>query len=140
MMLAVPCEVITEGPLAKALVVLALPLIAHNLVQFGNQVVDVFRLGRLSENAVAGIRLVIPLMGVAFSLLLVATVGTQVLMAHRIGEGDQLGFRRATVNGLLLSIVIGGRGAPARSPRRRHRPSWPRSIPARPSPPTPSRT
>ncbi|MDZ7702407.1 MAG: MATE family efflux transporter [Halobacteriales archaeon] len=106
-MLAVTREDITEGPLARALVVLALPLIAQNLVQIANQVVDVFWLGRLSENAVAGVGLVIPLLGIAFSLLFVATVGTQVVVAQRVGEGDELGFRRAALNGLWLSIAIG---------------------------------
>ncbi|NIS28588.1 MAG: MATE family efflux transporter, partial [Actinobacteria bacterium] len=57
-MLAASREDITEGPLARALVVVALPLVAQNLVQIANQVVDVFWLGRLSEDAVAGVGLV----------------------------------------------------------------------------------
>lgn len=106
-MLAVSREDITEGPLARALVVLALPLIAQNLVQIANLVVDVFWLGRLSENAVAGVGLVIPLLGVAFAMLYVATVGTQVVVAQRTGEDDIPGLRRAAVNGLGLSLTIG---------------------------------
>ncbi len=106
-MLAASREDITEGPLARALVVVALPLVAQNLVQIANQVVDVFWLGRLSEDAVAGVGLVIPLLGVAFSLLFVATVGTQVVVAQRAGEDDVAAFRRAAMNGLWLAIAVG---------------------------------
>ena len=58
---------LVEGPLARGLVVLAVPLVAQNLVQVVNQVVDVYWLGRLSEGAVAGVGLVVPLLGVGDS-------------------------------------------------------------------------
>jgi len=106
-MLAVDREDITEGPLARALVVLALPLIAQNLVQIANLVVDVFWLGRLAQDAVAGVGLVIPVIGIGYALLFVGAVGTQVVVAQRAGVGDRLGLRRAAVNGLLLSTGLG---------------------------------
>jgi putative MATE family efflux protein len=106
-MLAVSREDITEGPLARALVLVALPLIAQNLVQIANQVVDVFWLGRLSEDAVAGVGLVIPLLGVAFAFLYVGTVGTQVVVAQRVGDENVGGLRRAAINGVGLSLAIG---------------------------------
>lgn len=106
-MLAVSRTDITEGPLSRALVVLALPLVAQNLVQVANQVIDVFWLGRLAEGAVAGVGLVIPLIGVVYAALFIAYVGTQVVVAQRFGAGDRPGARRAAGNGFLLATVLG---------------------------------
>ncbi|MFB6354808.1 MAG: MATE family efflux transporter [Halobacteriales archaeon] len=106
-MLSVDREDITQGPLGRALLLVAAPLIAQNLVQIANQVVDVFWLGRLSEDAVAGVGLVIPVLGVAYALLAVGFVGTQVVVAQRAGEDDRPGLRRAAVNGLGLSVAVG---------------------------------
>ncbi|MDX1745291.1 MAG: MATE family efflux transporter, partial [Halobacteriales archaeon] len=82
-MLSVSREEITEGSLSRALVVLAVPLVAQNLVQVANQVVDIFWLGRLGESAVAGVGLVIPVLGVIFAALFMAFVGTQTVVAQR---------------------------------------------------------
>jgi putative MATE family efflux protein len=106
-MLAVSREDITDGPLGRALVLLSVPLIAQNLVQIATLVVDIFWLGRLAEGAVAGVGLVIPILGVGYAMLYVGTVGTQVVVAQRAGEEDDAGLRRAAVNGVFLSVAFG---------------------------------
>ena len=106
-MLDVGREDIVEGPLARTLVVLSLPLAAQNLVQVANQVVDVFWLGRLSEAAVAGVGFVIPIIGVLFAALFAAFVGTHVVVSQRVGDDDLAGARRGTFNGSLLALGLG---------------------------------
>ena len=49
-MLDVSREEITEGSLPRVLLVLAAPLVAQNLVQVFQQVIDTFWLGRLGED------------------------------------------------------------------------------------------
>lgn len=106
-MLSVSRQEITEGSLSRALVVLAVPLVAQNLVQVANQVVDIFWLGRLGEAAVAGVGLVIPVLGVIFAALFMAFVGTQTVVAQRVGAGDVTGARLAATNGHVLALGLG---------------------------------
>ena len=100
-------EDITRGPIPRTLVVLALPLLAQNLVHVLNQLVDTFWLGRVGEVEVAAIGLNFPLMAVMFSVTAAATVGTQILVAQRVGADQERAARRLTVNGLLLAFGLG---------------------------------
>lgn len=106
-MLDVGRDDIVEGSLPRALVVLSVPLVAQNLVQVANQVVDVFWLGRLSENAVAGVGLVIPLLGLLYALDFIPFVGTQVVVSQRVGTDDYPGARRGAFNGLAFALLAG---------------------------------
>jgi putative MATE family efflux protein len=101
-------EEITQGPLLRALVVLAVPLLAQNFVQVANQVVDLFFLGRLSEAAVAGVSLASPVIVLVFALTVYTPfVGTQVLVSQRVGAADEPGARTALGAGLLVATVSG---------------------------------
>lgn len=113
-MLSVDSEEITRGPLLRALVVLAVPLLAQNFVQVANQVVDLFFLGRLSEAAVAGVSLASPAVVLVFALTVYAPyVGTQVLVSQHVGAADETGARTALGAGLLVALVAGALvGAP----------------------------
>jgi Na+-driven multidrug efflux pump len=53
-------EEITDGKLSRALLVLAAPLVAQQVVVALGAVVDIFWLGRLSEASVAAVGLVVP--------------------------------------------------------------------------------
>ncbi len=106
-MLDVGRDDIVDGSLPRALVILSIPLVAQNLVQVANQVVDIFWLGRLSENAVAGVGLVIPLIGVLYALGYIPFVGTQVLVSQRVGSDEYPAARRGAFNGLSLALIGG---------------------------------
>jgi len=104
---------ITEGPLLRALVVLALPLLVQNFVMVANKVVDLFFLGRLSEAAVAGASLATPGIALLFALTVYTPfVGTQVLVSQRVGADDGAGAVSALGAGLLVAALAGvGLGA-----------------------------
>ena len=107
-MLQVDSEEITEGPLLRALIVLALPLLVQNFVQVANQVVDLFFLGRLSATAVAGVSLAFPAVVLLFALTVYTPfVGTQVLVSQRVGADDEAGAVSALGAGLLVAAVGG---------------------------------
>ncbi|MWG34920.1 MATE family efflux transporter [Halomarina oriensis] len=103
---------ITEGPVLRAMLVLAAPLLVQNLVQVVQQVVDLFWLGRLSDAAVSAIGLTLPLITLLFALTVyVPLVGTQILVSQRVGTDDVVGARRAMFTGLFVasvSAVVGG--------------------------------
>ncbi|MFC5971319.1 MATE family efflux transporter [Halomarina salina] len=103
---------ITEGPVLRAMLVLAAPLLIQNLVQVVQQVVDLFWVGRLDDAAVSAIALAFPVVNLLFSFTAIAPfVGTQILVSQRVGADDTAGARRALFTGLftttVLAVVVG---------------------------------
>jgi putative MATE family efflux protein len=103
---------VTDGSVPRALVVLAIPLVAQNVVRVAQQVVDTFWVGRLGADAVAAVGLTVPVLALAFAVLVTPFVGTQLLVSRRIGADDDAGARRLVFHGLLLAcvggVVVGG--------------------------------
>ena len=99
-------EAITEGPIASVLLLLAAPLVAQNIVYVANALIDTFWLGRVSENAVAAVGLSLPIQSLLGATIVVAAVGTQILVAQRAGDGDDAGARRVAVNGALVALAV----------------------------------
>ncbi|WP_101298119.1 MATE family efflux transporter [Halegenticoccus soli] len=109
-MLDLSKEDITEGPIPRALVLLAAPLLVQNLTQVVQQVVDVFWLGRLTGTAapIAAVGLNYPIVSVLLVLATLAPfVGTQVLVAQRVGGNDPDGARSIAVHGATMGLVFG---------------------------------
>ncbi|EMA65648.1 MATE family efflux transporter [Halorubrum kocurii] len=104
-------EAITDGPVGRVLLLLAAPLVAQNLVYVANALVDTFWLGRVSEDAVAAVGLSLPVQSLLGAVVVVAAVGTQILVAQRAGGEDDAGARRVAVNGAL--VALGGTAAVA---------------------------
>ncbi|WP_255198309.1 MATE family efflux transporter [Halorarius litoreus] len=106
-MLDVSSEDITEGNLTQAMLLLAVPLVAQGFVRVAEQVIDLFWLGRLSGDAVAGVGLAMPVYAVVVALVFFAPmVGTQVVVSQRVGGGDSEGARRAAFNGVLVAVSV----------------------------------
>jgi len=99
-------EAMTEGPVGRVLLLLAAPLVAQNLVYVANALVDTFWLGRVSEDAVAAVGLSLPIQSLLGATVVVAAVGTQILVAQRAGDEDDAGARRVAVNGSLVALAI----------------------------------
>ena len=106
-MLDVSREEITNGSLPKALLVLAAPLLAQNLVHVANQVIDVFWLGRLGGDAVAAVGLNFPIIALLFTVGIGVSVGTQVLVSQRVGAENLADGRRAAVTGTVVGLIGG---------------------------------
>ncbi|MFO8113830.1 MAG: MATE family efflux transporter [Halorubrum sp.] len=99
-------EAITDGPVGRVLLLLAAPLVAQNLVYVANALVDTFWLGRVSEDAVAAVGLSLPIQSFLGAIVVVAAVGTQILVAQRAGGEDDRGARRVAVNGSLVALAV----------------------------------
>jgi putative MATE family efflux protein len=98
---------IVEGSIPRALVSLAVPLVAQNVVRVAQQVIDTFWLGRLGETAVAAVGLTIPVTALLFALLVTPFVGTQILVSQRVGADDDAGARRMVIHGVVLAVLLG---------------------------------
>jgi len=99
-------EAITDGPVGRVLLLLAAPLVAQNLVYVANALVDTFWLGRVSEDAVAAVGLSLPIQSLLGAVVVVAAVGTQILVSQRAGGGDDAGARRVAFNGVLVALAV----------------------------------
>ena len=101
-------EEITDGSLLRALLLLAAPLIAQNLTQVVQQIVDIFWVGRLGAEAVAAVGLVFPVVSVLAVLVAITPhVATQVLVAQRVGADAEADARVVTVHGVGLGVLAG---------------------------------
>lgn len=99
-------EEITEGSISRALVLLATPLVAQYFVMVAQQIIDVFWVGRLGEDAVAAVGLVLPLVGLAMVPAHVSTVGSQVLVSQRVGADADADARRVVFNAVAVGIIL----------------------------------
>ncbi|MFW6317155.1 MAG: MATE family efflux transporter, partial [Halorubrum sp.] len=99
-------EAITDGPVGRVLLLLAAPLVAQNFVYVANALVDTFWLGRVREDAVAAVGLSLPIQSFLGAVVVVAAVGTQILVAQRAGDEDDRGARRVAVNGSLVALAL----------------------------------
>lgn len=105
-MIDVSREDIVDGPIARVLVALALPLVAQNLVQVADQLVDIFWVGRLGSNAVAAVGLVAPVIGVLGAVLAAAFVGVQVTVAQHVGADRGADANATVANGVYAAFAV----------------------------------
>lgn len=104
-MLDVTPEEITDGPLGRALALLAAPMVVQHLVFVGQQVVDVFWVGRIGGDAVAAVGLIAPLIALLSVGTRIGSSGGQVLVSQRVGADDISGARQAATH--CLGLVTG---------------------------------
>jgi putative MATE family efflux protein len=106
---------LTEAPVGKALVMLAVPMIAEMIMESVFAIVDVFWVAHLGATAVATVGLTESMMMIVYALAMGVSIGVMALVARRVGE-KQLGAAARTATqgialGLLIALVLGAAGA-----------------------------
>jgi putative MATE family efflux protein len=105
----------TRGPIGRAILLLAVPMVVEMLMESIFAVADVFFVGRLGAAAVATVGLTEALMSVLYTVAMGLGIGATAMVARRIGEQDADGAARAAVQvvllGALLAAAIGVAGA-----------------------------
>lgn len=106
---------LTEAPLGRALLMLAVPMILEMVMESIFAMVDVFWVARLGASAVATVGLTESMMMIVYSLAMGVSIGAMALVARRIGEKDADAAASTAVQGiwlgLLMALVLGGVGA-----------------------------
>jgi putative MATE family efflux protein len=106
---------LTQAPLNRALVMLAVPMILEMIMESIFAMVDVFWVARLGATAVATVGLTESMMMIVYSLAMGVSIGAMALVARRIGEKDPEAATRTAVQGIYLgagmALAIGLGGA-----------------------------
>ena len=105
----------TEGPISRAILLLAVPMVMEMTLESVFAVVDVYFVGRLGAEAVATVGLTESMLALLYAAALGLGVGATALVARRIGEHDAGGAShtagQAVMLGLFVALVLGTTGA-----------------------------
>ena len=96
----------TQGPLRRAIVLLAVPMVLEMVMESVFAVVDIFFVSRLGDEAIAGVALTESVLTLIYTVAMGLSIGVTAVVSRRIGEGDADGAARATVQGVLLGGAI----------------------------------
>src|SRR5437763_15387164 len=104
----------TKGPIGRAIMLLAIPMVLEMAMESIFAVTDVFFVGRLGPDAVAAVGLTESMLTLIYALAMGLGIGTTAVVARRIGEKDLEGAANAAVQSVLLGIggavLLGGLG------------------------------
>ena len=96
----------TEGPIGRAIFILAIPMVLEMCMESIFVVVDVFVVGRLGADAVATVGLTESFMTILYALAMGVSIGAGALVARRIGEKDADGAAHTAAQVLLLGLAM----------------------------------
>jgi putative MATE family efflux protein len=105
-----PDNYLTEGNLSKGLLVIALPIIASNLLQSVLEVVDLYFVGRLGADAIAGVAISTTLIFVLATFVIGLVTATTAFISRHYGaeEYDQVGtiVEHSLYIGFVFSVIL----------------------------------
>lgn len=97
----------TEGPIGRAILLLAVPMVLELVLESVFAVVDVFFVSRLGANAVATVGLTESMLTIIYAVAVGLSVGAMATVARRVGERDHDGAARAAVQAIVLGVIVG---------------------------------
>jgi MATE family, multidrug efflux pump len=95
----------TAGPIGRAIILLAVPMVLEMVLESVFAVVDVFWVSRLGADAVATVGMTESMLALVYSLAIGLSMGAAATVARRIGEKDSDGAARAAVQSIALGIA-----------------------------------
>ena len=104
----------TEGPIGRAVLLLAVPMVLETIMESIFAVVDVFFVSKLGPAAVATVGLTESMMAIIYTVAVGLSIGVTAMVARRTGEKDGDGAAesatQAILLGLAVAVVIGALG------------------------------
>jgi putative MATE family efflux protein len=101
-----PIGPLTEGPIGRQLMALALPIVLANSVQTSYQLINTFWLGRLGADAVAAVSVSFPIIFLLVSLGGGLTIAGSILVAQYSGARDYAKVNHVSGQTLLMVLTV----------------------------------
>jgi len=96
----------TQGPVGRAILLLAVPMVLEMAMESLFAVVDIFWVARLGRSAAAAVGLTESIESLVYAVATGISVGTTAMVARRTGEKDHDGAAVAAVQALALGVVV----------------------------------
>ncbi|HXY69276.1 MAG TPA: MATE family efflux transporter [Gemmatimonadales bacterium] len=96
----------TEGPITRALVLLAVPMVLETLLESLFAVVDIFFVAHLGADAIATVGLTESMMSLIYAVAIGLGIGAAAVVARRIGEHDPSRASHAGGQAILLGVLV----------------------------------
>lgn len=96
----------TRGPVGRAVVLLAIPMMLEMSMESLFAIVDIFFVAGLGAGAVAVVGLTEAVLTLVYALAIGLSMGATALVARRIGEGDLAGARVVAGQCIWLGLVV----------------------------------
>jgi MATE family, multidrug efflux pump len=110
----------TEGPIGRAILLLAIPMVLEMFMESLFAVVDIFFVSRLGADAVAVVALTESMLALVYTVAMGLSIGVAATVARRIGEQDHERAALTAVQGIglgLIAAVIFGTAGTLLAPR-----------------------
>src|SRR5437763_487529 len=96
----------TSGPIARAVVLLAIPMILEMMMESVFAVCDVFFVSRLGPDATATVGLTESMLTIVYTVAIGLSIGVAATVARRIGEKRPAAAAEAAVQGIALGLGV----------------------------------
>ncbi|MFN2530050.1 MAG: MATE family efflux transporter [Pyrinomonadaceae bacterium] len=96
----------TEGPIGRAILLLAIPMVLEMVMESVFAVVDIFWVSKLGTDAAATVGLTESLLTLVYALAIGLSIGATATVARRIGERNPEGAARAAVQSITLALIV----------------------------------
>src|SRR3954453_17731617 len=96
----------TEGPIGRAILLLAIPMVLEMALESVFAVADIFWVSHLGPDAVATVGLTESLLSLVYALAMGLGIGATAVVARRIGEKNPEEAARAAVQALALALIV----------------------------------
>jgi len=96
----------TAGPIGRAVVLLAIPMVLEMCMESVFAVCDVFFVSRLGPNATATVGLTESMMTLVYTVAIGLSIGVAAVVARRIGEKRPDAAAEAAVQGIALGLFV----------------------------------